>query len=416
MTGASGGAEGETWVHSWTAMPQAATPQDLPPAPFAQQGALAPGTTLRQTVHVSVGGRRIRVRLSNAFGPGPVTVAAAAVALPAQGAAGVSAVVPGTSRPVTFGGRRQVVLPPGAPMVSDPVDLAVPAQANLTITVQVSASAPGGLTCHPGSRTTSYLVSTDVSGGVSGGVSGDASGDATEAPDLPGAVAVEHWYLLGGVEVLAPGRTRALVVLGDSLSDGRGSTTDGNDRWPDLLLARLQAGGHRHLAVCNQAGGGNRVLDDGVGPGALARLDRDVLALGGVSHLVVLEGVNDLGTAAATAAAQRGVAADLVRAYEQLVLRARAHGIRVHGATLLPFGGHADYDDVAGHRDGARREVNAWIRTSGCFDGVLDLDRAARDPDRPRRLRATYDGGDHLHLGPAGYAALAAAVPLDLFG
>ncbi len=205
-------------------------------------------------------------------------------------------------------------------------------------------------------------------------------------------------------------------MLGDSLSDGRGSTTNRNDRWPDQLRARLAA--HPDTAgtaVVNQAAGGNRVLNDGLGPSAVSRLDRDVLAQSGVEWLLVFEGVNDIGTADATEAAQQQVAADLVTAYDQMIRQAHAHGIRVYGATLLPFGGNTGYDDPDGHREAARQTVNRWIRTSGRFDAVLDFDRAVRDPEHPERLTAALDGGDHLHLNPAGYGVLAAAVPDRLF-
>jgi lysophospholipase L1-like esterase len=201
-----------------------------------------------------------------------------------------------------------------------------------------------------------------------------------------------------------------VVMLGDSLTDGRGSTTNGNDRWPDQFADRV-----RGLPVLNQAAGGNRVLNDGLGPNALARLDRDVLAQSGVEWLIVFEGVNDIGTAAATPEAQQQVAADLIAAYEQIVVRAHAQGITVYGATVTPFGGNTNYDDPAGLREAARQQVNHWIRTSRVFDAVIDFDKVARDPAAPRQLLPAYDTGDHLHLNPTGYRALADAVPARLF-
>jgi lysophospholipase L1-like esterase len=270
----------------------------------------------------------------------------------------------------------------------------------LTVTAYLRAGqASENLTSHPGSRTTSYLVA------------GDHRADA----DLAGATPVDHWYLLSGAEVRATDAA-AVVVVGDSLSDGRGSTTNGNDRWPDRLADRLRADRQtRGVAVLNQAAGGNRVLHDGLGPNALARLDRDVLAHTGVSWLLVFEGVNDIGTAAATAAAQQQVSDDLIAAFDQIAVRAHAHDIRVYGATITPFGGNEGYDDPAGLRESSRAAVNAWIRHGGRFDAVVDLDAAARDPGQPRRLRPEFDVGDHLHLNPAGYSALAAAVPTALF-
>jgi lysophospholipase L1-like esterase len=310
----------------------------------------------------------------------------------------VSAIEPGSSRALTFGGRPFTVVPVGAQVVSDPVDLAVAARGNLTVTAYLATGqASTNLTSHPGSRTTSYLI----------------AGDHHADDDLPGATRVDHWYLLSGVEVQAAGS--ALAVIGDSLTDGRGSTTNGNDRWPDQLLARLQAKpATAGVAVLNQAAGGNRVLNDGLGPSVLARLDRDVLALGAVEWMLLFEGVNDIGTAAATGTAQHQVTADLIAAYGQLAVRAKARDITVYGATVTPFGGNG-YDDPAGLREASRQAANAWIRGSGVFDEVVDFDAAVRDPADPRQLAPAYDVGDHLHLNPTGYAAIAAAVPPRLF-
>jgi lysophospholipase L1-like esterase len=223
-------------------------------------------------------------------------------------------------------------------------------------------------------------------------------------------------HFLSGLEVLARPAGAAVAMLGDSLTDGRGSTTNANNRWPDQLVDRLQARSATvHVAVANQAAGGNRVLNDGLGPNALARLDRDVLAQSGVRWLVVFEGINDIGTAEATEAAQKAVADDLITAYDQIITRAHAKGIRVYGATLTPFGGFTADDDPAGTREAARQAVNQWIRTSHRFDAVLDFDAVVRDPANPRRLLPTVDVGDHLHMNPVGYKLLADAVPLRLF-
>ncbi|MFB4275537.1 SGNH/GDSL hydrolase family protein [Nonomuraea sp. MTCD27] len=384
------------WVTTWTAMPQLTEPGNMPPPPYAKEGLVLADTTLRQTVRVSAGGRWVRLRLSNAFGGAPLPITRVAVALPEGGAAGVSAIRPGSSRPVTFSGRTSFVVPMGAHAVSDPLELDLAPGSVLTVTVRLDRGQPSSeLTSHPGSRTTSYL----------------ATGDHVDASDLPDATAVDHWYLLSGVEVRAGRDTGTLVLLGDSLTDGRGSTTNGNDRWPDRLFDRLPGG----VAVANQGAGGNRVLDDGLGPSALARLDRDVLAQPAARWLLVFEGVNDLGTAEPTRDAQERTAADLIAAYEQIIVRAQARDLLVYGATLTPFGGHDPYDDPHGFRESARQAVNAWIRTAGRYDAVIDFDRAVLDPAAPGRLSAAYDGGDHLHLSPAGYHALATAVPATLF-
>jgi lysophospholipase L1-like esterase len=392
---------GAAWVASWAAMPQLTEPSNMPPAPYTQSASVLTDTTLRQTVHVTIGGSRIRLRFSNAFGGAPLQLTKVAVALPAGGAAGVSGVQPGTTHRVTFDGRPSVVVPTGALIVSDPVQLRVPPLSNLTITAYLAGGqASTAVTSHPGSRTTSYL----------------AHGDQVGATDLTGATPVDHWYFISDLEILEPARASAVDVIGDSLTDGRGSTTNGNDRWPDQLAARLQAhGSTADVAVINEAAGGNRVLNDGLGPNALARFDRDVLAQSGVDAVIVFEGVNDIGTADATAQAQQAVTADLIQAYQQMIVRAHAQGIRVYGATITPFGGNTMYDDPQGLRERSRQAVNAWIRHSRAFDAVIDFDRAARDPQDPKRLRPSYDVGDHLHMNPQGYAALAAAVPLSLF-
>ncbi|MDV9171825.1 SGNH/GDSL hydrolase family protein [Streptomyces sp. W16] len=390
---------GAHWVNTWTAMPQLTEPGNLPPAPFTGARSVLVDTTLRQTLRVTTGGRTLRLRFSNAYGDTPLPLTAVTVALPPDGRAGASAIVHGSGRPVTFAGRGSATVPVGAQLVSDPLDLDLPAASVLTVTTYLATGQPSlALTSHPGSRTTSYLQ----------------NGDHTQDADLPGATPVDHWYLLSDVEVLAPRATTAVAILGDSLTDGRGSTTNANDRWPDQLHDRLRAHpATAAVAILNQAAGGNRVLNDGLGPNVLARLDRDVLSRSGVTRLIVFEGVNDIGTADATPAAQHQVAEDLLAAYDQIVVRAHAQGIRVYGATLLPFGGNT-YDDPAGERELSRRAVNTWIRTSGHFDAVLDFDRAVRDPADPSRLRESLQVGDWLHLNPAGYGVLAATVPARL--
>ncbi len=396
------------WVATWAAAPQPAAPDALPPPPFTAGGRVLAGCTLRQTIAVSRGGRRLRLRFSNAYGSADLLLDRVRVALPRGGRAGVFPTVPGTSRAVTFGGRPAVSVPAGAQAVSDPLEYPLPARAVLTVTACLPAGQDArGVTVHPGSRTTSYLVA------------GDHAGDGTGAGDDTGravAVPVEHWYFLSGAEVSVRD-AGALVALGDSLTDGRGSTTNGNDRWPDQLFARLYP---RGPAIVNQGIGGNRLLRDGAGPSALARLDRDVLAVSGVRWLVVFEGVNDIGTAAPPAAREQE-ADRLIWGYEQIITRAHAAGISVLGATLTPFGGNEPYDDPGGYREAARQAVNAWIRGGGRpggsrFDGVLDFDRAVRDPRDRRRLRPEADSGDHLHLNPRGYRALAEAVPARYLG
>ncbi|RBM04546.1 SGNH/GDSL hydrolase family protein [Streptomyces sp. PT12] len=389
------------WVGTWTAAPQLTEPHNMPPPPFTGDDAVLVDATLRQTVRVTTGGERIRLSFSNEFGGAPLPLTEVSVALPLGGAAGVGAIEPGTATPVTFSGRASVTVPVGARYVSDPVAVPLEAGSNLTVTAHLAEGQAGtALTSHPGSRTTSHLL----------------AGNHVAADDLPGATPTDHWYLLSSVEAWSSRSTSATAILGDSLTDGRGSTTNENDRWPDQLFDRLQEGrGTDDVALLNQAAGGNRVLADGLGPSAISRLDRDVLSQSGVTRLILFEGVNDIGTAEATPEAQARVADDLIVAFDQIVTRARTHGIEVYGATLLPFGGNEGYDDPGGLREAARQAVNEWIRTSGAFDAVLDLDAALRDPAAPERLRPGVHDGDWLHLNPGGYGLLADAVPARLF-
>ncbi|GIH25770.1 SGNH hydrolase [Acrocarpospora phusangensis] len=389
------------WVNTWVSMPQLTEPGNMPPAPFTQDNLVMANATLRQTLHTSVGGQQIRLRFSNAFGGTALPITKVTVALPAGGQAGVSAIVPESVKPVTFSGRTSVSVPVGAQIVSDPLNFTIAPRSNLTVTTYLAeGQASNNITSHPGSRTSSWLL----------------AGDHAGAADLVGSTRTDHWYFLSGLEVWSKDSTAAVAILGDSLTDGRGSTTNGNDRWPDQMLDRLQS---RHdtsnVAVLNQAAGGNRVLNDGLGPNAQGRVDRDVLAQSGVEWLIVFEGVNDIGTAEASEAAQQRVVADLITAYDQMIVRARAKGIRVYGATITPFGGNTSYDDPAGLREASRQAVNDWIRTSRRFDAVVDLDKATRDPANPRQLLPAYDTGDRLHLNPTGYKAIADAFPSRLF-
>ncbi len=386
---AHAGDAGERWVGTWASSAQLADEaQSAPAAGFRD-------TTLRQVVRVSVGGPRLRVRFSNAFGTTPLTLTKAHLAL----SAGAAAIRPESGKALSFAGRPSVTIPPGALMVSDPVAFDLRPLADLAVTVHLDG-APRELTAHPGSRTTSYL----------------RKGDAVTAPDLADASKVDHWYVLNGIDVAGGDASSAVVVLGDSITDGRGSTTNGNDRWTDHLARRLHADQRtRGVGVLNQGIGGNRLLRDGLAQNGLARLDRDVIAQTGARFLVVLLGVNDIGNG--KVARERGepgpTVEDLIAGYRQIVLRARTHGMRVYGATILPFEGFDRYFDAQSEAD--RQAVNAWIRTGGAFDAVIDFDAAMRDPQRPARLKAEVDVGDRLHPGPAGYRVMGEAVDLALF-
>lgn len=383
-----------TWVGSW------ASSQQIPEPRNALSAEELTNATLRQIVHLSVGGDTLRVRLSNVFGTEPLRVAATHIAKPVS--SGVPEIVPGTDTPLTFNGRPDVVIPAGAAYFSDPVKFRVAPLSNLAISLYLER-APARQTSHPGARTDSYLV----------------HGNRVSAPDLPGAKIFQRWYQIAGVDVLAEENAAAIVVLGDSITDGRGSTRNGNNRWPDLLAQRLkQALPHRRLGVLNHGVGGGRILLDGLGPNALARFDRDVLAQTGVRYLIVFEGINDIGTfdpgGTQARAAHEALVRDLTGAFAQIIERAHAAGIKVYGATLTPFGGAEAYAPKPIH-EADRAAVNAWIRAPGHFDAVLDFDAAVRDPARPDRLAEAYDSGDHLHPSPAGYRAIADSIPLALF-
>ena len=374
----------EPWVGTWGTAPQLVEPANMPPAPGLT------GNTLRQVVRVSIGGSRVRVRLSNTFGNAPLVIKAARMARSAGG----SAIDTSGTVALTFAGQSSVTIPAGDAVISDAFDFALAPRTNVALTIHFGA-VPSALTGHPGSRTTSYLHVDSV----------------VDAPALPDAVETVHWYVITGIDVIAePGA--AVVVLGNSITDGRGSTTDQQNRWPDELANRLHARrGTVHIAVLNQGIGGNCVVFTCLGPAALDRFDRDVLGQSNARWLIILEGVNDIGRVR-SAADRDSVVQQLIAAYQQMIARARARGMRVYGATILPFGG-SFYDRP--ESEAARQAVNAWIRTSGAFDAVIDTDAALRDPAQPARLLPAADTGDHLHPNELGHRMIAAAVNLALF-
>jgi lysophospholipase L1-like esterase len=382
------------WVGSWAASQQRPEPQNS----LADDD--LHDATLRQVVHLSMGGSRIRVHLSNRFGTEPFHISRVHVAQPASRTSG--AIKPDTDKALTFSSSTDVTIPAGAEYVSDSLAFAAPALSDLAITLHVD-DPPSQQTGHPGSRETSFLV----------------DGDMVSAAELSNAKQVEHWYFISAVDVESASDARAVVAFGDSITDGHGTTTNGNDRWPDVLAKRLQSqASTRDVAVLNHGIGGNRLLLDGLGPNALARFDDDAIAQTGVRYLIVLEGINDIGTLTRDRDASQSEHDALVRqiigAYEQMIARAHAHGITVIGATILPFVG-SDYYHPGQAADTDRQAVNQWIRAQGHFDAVVDFDQVTRDPQHPDRLLPPYDSGDHLHPSPAGYAAMADAIPVSLF-
>ncbi|EJT76110.1 lipolytic enzyme [Gaeumannomyces tritici R3-111a-1] len=402
------------WVDIWGSMPQLTEPANLPPAPYNQTGVVFQNATIRQTIRVTLAAPVFRLQISNAFGGSDLPITAVAVSLPAGNAAGVGAIDPAAGvHKVTFsGGLSSFTVPVGARVVSDPIkDLPLPALSVLTVDIYLATGqTTNSVTSHPGSRTTSWLAPGNTVGAA------NFSG--------PGVDKTDHWYLLSRVEGFigsssasssssSSSSSSALVIVGDSITDGRGSTTNGNNRWPDVLADRLVAAG-AGVSVINQAAGGNRILRDGLGPNALSRLDRDVLAGSSVRYALVFEGVNDIGTTGLREAEQLETQNRIVSAYEQMVTRLHAHGIAAFGATITPMSGPGQaYGEPS--REKARLAVNEWIRTSGRFDAVIDFDKLVRDPANNTRLAPQYDVGDYLHLSPAGYKAMGESIDLELF-
>jgi lysophospholipase L1-like esterase len=381
------------WVGSWS------TAQQLPEPQNSLASEELGEATLRQVVHLSIGGTELRVHLSNRFGASPLHLASVHIARPTR----AGAIDASTDKPLTFAGRTDVVIPAGAEYLSDSTAFSVPALSDLAITIYFDVS-PAGQTGHPGSRATSYL----------------ARGNSVSAAELPNPKKVEHWYFISAVDVAAASQAAvAVVALGDSITDGHGATTDGNNRWPDLLAKRLQGDpATQMVAVLNEGIGGNRLLLDGLGPNALARFDEDALTPAGVRFVIVLEGVNDIGMLShngeVPASDHQELAQRIIAAYEQMIARGHAHGLEVIGATILPFVG-SEFYHPGPTTEADRQTINQWIRSPGHFDAVIDFDKVTRDPEHPERLLPAFDSGDHLHPSPAGYAAMAEAIPLSLF-
>lgn len=381
------------WVTTWTAAPQVARAGG--PA-GAQAPAAFNDQTVRMIVHTTLGGRRARVTLSNAFGNAPLKVGAANIALRSS----ESGIVAGSGRALMFNGKPAVAIPQGAQMISDPVDLNVPQLGDLVISVYVPGDS-GQLTTHATGLHTTYI----------------AKGNVTAEPTLSDTTTTRSYYWLSAVDVMAPADAGAIVAFGDSITDGATSTNDSDRSWPSVLAARLLSSpGAPKLAVLNQGISGNRLLTDGAGVSALARFDRDVLGMSGVKWLMVMEGINDIGGTTSTRAntPQTPVTPDeLIAVMKQMIERAHAHGIKVIGCTLTPYEGAGYYSEKG---EEIRQSVNRWIRTSGAFDLVLDFDKATQDSANPRTFKATFNNGDHLHPNDTGYKAMADSIDLKILG
>ena len=379
----------ERWTGTWGTAPAG------PPTPGTAQ--TFTDQTLRLIVHTSIGGNRVRIRVSNEHGSTPLRIGAARIAVRATG----SDIAPGTDRALTFSGRSSIVIPPGAPALSDPVELNVPALGDLAVSLYLPGTVEAS-TIHGSAFQTNYV---------------SLPGDFTAAATLPVQRTITSWPFLTEVDVESVGPS--IVTLGDSITDGARSTVDTNNRWPDWLARRLQTvrdpvlGINGRLGVVNRGIGGNRLLSDSPNPLAgrsiLERFDRDVVATAGVRYMTLLVGINDIGNSPN----ENPISAEeLIAGYRQVIARAHAKGIAVFGGTLTPFEGAGYYSP---QKEVVRQAVNNWIRSSDEFDGVIDFDLATRDPAHPSRFLPAYDSGDHLHPNDLGYQAMGNAVPLTLF-
>ena len=386
----AGSAWGQMWVGSWGSAPQVQVD--------AKGEFLGADSTLRQIVHVSVGGAAVRVKISNEFGAEPLVIGGAVIAQRPGGKAGGSAIEAGSEKALTLGGEKGVVVPPGAYVTSDRVEFRVGALSDVAVDLFLPAQTLHQLTLHGESLQTNYRVL------------GDQAGSAA----LTGAKEYARWYFLKGLDVEEPGGG-SIVAFGDSITDGHKGSVDGNMRWPDVLAARLQKDARtKDLGVLNMGISGNRLMRDLGGVSALARFDRDVLGQAGVKYLIILEGINDIGHVDRPAfpGVDKVTGENLTFVLGQMIDRAHAHGIKVFGATLTPYpGGGAS----AGAIVRLQEEENKWIRTSGKFDGVIDFDKVTLDPANPTAFLPAYDSGDKLHPGDAGYDAMGKALDLGLF-
>jgi lysophospholipase L1-like esterase len=375
------------WTGTWAASPMLADGARM--RPFAN-------TTLREIVHISNGGAQVRLRFTNEFGVDPLTISNAHVALSAGGPDTKA----GTDHAVMFGGAANVRIAPGAAIYSDPVDFAVAPLSDIAVSFFVPSQNMRAETAHISAFQDNFV----------------ADGDQTPAVSLTQAKPTTSWYFFSGIDVPAAEGARAIVTLGDSITDGTASTRNANLRWPNVLAARLkQERGMENVAVLDEGIGGNRVLNEQSGPSAISRFDRDVLGQNGVKYLVILEGINDIGRLSAgrmMGPEDEIDAQQLKHGLAQIADRAHQHGIKVFAATLTPYGGAGYWSDKG---EQVRKDYNNWIRNCGLFDGVIDFDKITQDPANPDRFNPTYDSGDHLHPNDAGYKAMGEGIDLKLF-
>lgn len=376
------------WVGTWGTARQLVEPQNMPPAPGLTNN------TLRQVVCVSIGGKSLRLKFSNEFSKSPVTMKVVQIAVSKGG----STIDASTTKALKFNGKDEVTMDAGGEVYSDPVSFDLKPRMEVAITISFGETSPT-VTGHPGSRTTSYILAGD---------------HTTPDADFTDAAKADHWYVIDGIEVEATKNNGAVVVFGDSITDGRGSGTNKQDRWPDILeMSLLNNKNTKDIGVLNMGIGGNAVLKGGLGPTGLNRFDHDVLKQNGVRWLIIFEGVNDLGSTRDSTAAF-DVANGLIAAYGKMIADAHAQGIKVYGATITPFKKNSYYRT---YRDAARNMINDWIRANGHFDAVIDFDKTMRDPNATDTLLAELQAGanDYLHPNELGYKTMGESIPLALF-
>jgi len=377
-------AASQKWVGTWSTAPQLVEPGNMPPSPGLTNN------SLRQVVRVSIGGDTLRVRISNEFSTGAVTMKSVQIAV-STGGSGIN--LP-TNRELTFGGNSEITMNAGVAVTSDPIPFNLTPRMDVAITIyygQTSTTVTG----HPGSRTTSYMI----------------AGNTTTTTDFTGAVTTDHWYNISTIDVLAPSTAACVAILGNSITDGRGSTTNMQNRWPDVFSeSLLKDSSTQQVGVLNMGIGGNCVLSDGLGPTGVSRYDRDILSQQGVRWAIVFEGVNDIG-GVRSATAATSTANSLINAYRQMIAKAHGKNIRVYGGTILPFNGSSYFNQFS---EKCRNTVNRWIRTEGNFDGCIDFGATMRDPHDSTRLVSTYQN-DGLHPDAAGYKKMGESIDLNLF-
>lgn len=372
------------WVATWATAEQVVEPHNCPPAPGLGNN------SIRQIVQTSISGKEVRVKFSNEFSQGPVTINAVEIARAAT-AGSSSDIIAGTEVSLTFGGKKSVTIEPGKLVTSDPVKFPMGTRENVAITMHLGEASSTSVTGHPGSRTDSYLIEGQGS-------------------DFTNAVKTAHWYIINAIEIKAEKKARAIVVLGNSITDGRGSTTNEQNRWTDNLSRRLLANKKtKRVSVLNMGLGGNCILNGGLGPTGKSRYPRDLFQQEGVKYIILFEGVNDLGGFGdATAKAKQ-----IIEVYKQIIEEAHQRGILVYGAPVMQFKGNNYYSE---NHEAGRQQLNQWIRSGGYFDGVIDFDAAMGNPDDPAQLNPKYlFENDYLHPNAEGYVQMGNCIDLKLF-